>query len=371
MTPIPACRQVQGSHIARCVMASRTLCYSERDKQDEPRLSIIANICQACRQVQASRSIDSGTAAEPFEMCHDCSDRLENRALRPREWYNLASIHGWAAYLLFDDFYDDNGIAAQPRDKRPVPREPAAPSLQEVAQSLDMLTAYCLTRWHLTDDDYDAFAAFDRTQVLAGIEALAARPAVQHLAVALELAAHVSGPDAESIVVSLYSRALQSDLLHVWGIAAAKCLPSPLGLQQTIAALEALAPRQMYDRLGSLAAFRSELALSWIETRVPTRSVGSNWGALAARSNMSWAVIESWLARGRPLSLVALDALCHFIPSGGEAPSVKKNPPHLRNCPDDAQMRRVLERYCASDASPKATSICAHIIRNLDKLRRA
>ncbi len=308
MTPIPACRQVQGSHIARCVMASRTLCYSERDKQDEPRLSIIANICQACRQVQAARSIDSGTAAEPFEMCHDCSDRLENRALRPREWYNLASIHGWAAYLLFDDFYDDNGIAAQPRDKRPVPREPAAPSLQEVAQSLDMLTAYCLTRWHLTDDDYDAFAAFDRTQVLAGIEALAARPAVQHLAVALELAAHVSGPDAESIVVSLYSRALQSDLLHVWGIAAAKCLPSPLGLQQTIAALEALAPRQMYDRLGSLAAFRSELALSWIETRVPTRSVGSNWGALAARSNMSWAVIESWLARGRPLSLVALDA---------------------------------------------------------------
>lgn len=58
----------------------------------------------------------------------------------------------------------------------------------------------------------------------------------------------------------------------------------------------------------ALGAFRDPSVLNWIERNVPA-VVTSDWGALAAVSSFSWARATAWLRSGRPLSLVALDAL--------------------------------------------------------------
>ncbi|MBK9248782.1 MAG: hypothetical protein IPM69_11860 [Ignavibacteria bacterium] len=61
-----------------------------------------------------------------------------------------------------------------------------------------------------------------------------------------------------------------------------------------------------------LLHFKNEKVLDWIES-VSERItiIKTLWGHLAAGSNFSWERAENWLNSGRPLSLIALDALIH------------------------------------------------------------
>src|SRR4051812_35320416 len=48
----------------------------------------------------------------------------------------------------------------------------------------------------------------------------------------------------------------------------------------------------------------------WIEENVHReKNIGTNWGHLAASSYLSWDRADKWLTNGRPLSLIALDAI--------------------------------------------------------------
>jgi hypothetical protein len=50
--------------------------------------------------------------------------------------------------------------------------------------------------------------------------------------------------------------------------------------------------------------------LDWIErTIAQPKLVAAFWGELAAKSGLTWPRAQRWLTSGRPLSLVALDAL--------------------------------------------------------------
>ena len=105
--------------------------------------------CEACRIAPVAVSNTDDDSYQPYQICDDCNVRLVGLALRPLEWFNLASTHGPNKHLLHDDFYDDDGTAFQAE----IPFDDAssfpAPSLPEVAGKLprliDMATTQLLT----------------------------------------------------------------------------------------------------------------------------------------------------------------------------------------------------------------------------------
>ena len=68
--------------------------------------------------------------------------------------------------------------------------------------------------------------------------------------------------------------------------------------------------RYLNEYITALNFIRSDKVLDWIENNIHrTTNIGLNWGHLAASSYLSWDRASKWLRSGRPLSLVALDAI--------------------------------------------------------------
>jgi hypothetical protein len=64
------------------------------------------------------------------------------------------------------------------------------------------------------------------------------------------------------------------------------------------------------DAANALEHCRTPAALDWIERTIAQPKLAAPfWGELAAKSVLPWPRAQQWLALGRPLSLVALDAL--------------------------------------------------------------
>ena len=78
------------------------------------------------------------------------------------------------------------------------------------------------------------------------------------------------------------------------------------------------------SRKDRLMAFRNlahrrtlEFIEHWWESADSGSPVTEEWGRLAADSRLTWEVAQAWLQGGRPLSLIALDALLSYLPRGG------------------------------------------------------
>jgi hypothetical protein len=306
---------------------------------------------------------------EPYCVCSECGERLRQRALRPLEWFNLAAKHGWHKYLLRDEFYDDDGIAQLPRTDGYSIDGMLAPTLHEAACSLGGLVDYCITRWQLGAIEYDAFRTFPADAVLDELKQRAGTGNRHVRVVTLTLCANVLENAAAPWVRAQYEIACNQEMLFAWAEAAARCLPHPEGLQKTVDALRAYPGHELRRRNASLMWFRSLAVLDWVESHVPNANVTADWGQLAALSDLSWSRVEAWLSRGRPLGLVALDALTELIPKPGQAPIVKRLQPTLKDCPDGLTLTRALQAYMATDTAPRVASRCRYLIEHIGKLR--
>ena len=326
-------------------------------------------LCQACRKRPVAEEVGDDDPLEPYRVCRGCGDRLTRRALRPNEWFNLAALHGWSKFLLHDDFYDQDGSASQPDIDNYVTEGMHAPSLKMCARSLERLIDYCITRWHLGKEEFDAFRPFATSAVLAELEGRAKAGNRQVWETIVELCANVVGSSAAPWVRAQFERACRDGTLFAWAEAAAKCLPDPEGLHKTIDALRAFHGRDLQARMAALSWFRAPEVLDWIETHVPRQNVSASWGQLASLSDLHWSRVHDWLASGRPLSLVALDALANFIPHQGHARILTMLNPKLKGCSDRSIVRGALSNYANEDSAPRVTAKCNFIIQHLDELR--
>ena len=316
-------------------------------------------------------AIDNEEPSEPYRVCGPCGDRLTKRALRPLEWFNLAAIHSWKKYLLRDDFYDQNGRAWEPESEEQPSSEPTPPSLDEAAESLERLIDYCMTRWSLGRSEYEAFRRYEMAPIAEQLKKRAAEGNWYIFATSMKLIANVLGKNAASWVRDQYTQSCDEDLLFSWAEAAAKCLPEPEGLHKTIEALQGLDEGGLREKASSLMWFRASEVLDWIEANAPGQNIVEVWGRLASVSGITWNRVERWLGRGRPLSLIALDALAECIPRPNQAPLLREMKPTLMACPDRSAIVQGLQSYMAVDGAPRVLARCDLIIQNLDKLNTA
>lgn len=308
----------------------------------------------------AEREIASDFEGRPYRVCRDCAVRLENLALRPLEWYRLAALHGPDAALLHDDFYNEDGAADQNR----MPVKHAAlfpiPKLSSVASDLRALLDYGLTRWNLREDVLDSLRAHPHDKILAALSELTqSRPVFWVDNYCYRIAARVLKENARSWIDSRWEQGATAPTMSAFLEAAASCLDKETALPRALAAVEHVGNEQLSRHALSLEHFQSPEVLDWIERKVAS-PVLPHWGQLAASNGFDWKTATRWIDAGRPLSLVALDALKLALtpPPVGRPDRLTIK---LPGAPDSGTVMRYLKQYAVRDPAPRVTQIVDRI----------
>jgi hypothetical protein len=324
--------------------------------------------CQSCRREPASESVDDDDPEDPYLVCDGCRRRLLEHALRPREWFHLAARHGWEKYHLCDDFYDDGGSAAQPQRAVEDADAHPFPAREEWQRSFELALEVALVQWHLSDEIIEVLrAAADETS--SALPRIVERRNPQFERRAYEIAARALGRRAEAWVRERW-QAPGSRPLFALAEASAACLPSPEGLTRVAEAIGALAVPERRDLVIALAWFPDPAALEILERAVmPPHSEA--YGRTAACCALSWPVVERWLSAGRPMSLVALDALVCLTSYEGRDPLLTQLAPTLDERPTGTRFEAVLSRYAERDPVPRVERDVAYLLANAHRLVRS
>jgi len=318
--------------------------------------------CEACRTAEAAVTNTDDDPSQPYQLCTECNTRLVGLALRPVEWFNLASTHGPSKHLLHDDFYDDDGTAQQPEIHVADPDLFPAPQLSAIAGDLPRLVDMAITQWFLADDVVNAINGHDPYAVLNDLVSRTDKSQNAWVeSTCLQICARSLGSTAADWVRSRYGKS--PVLLYWWVSAAAACMPIDDAWDAATAAIAK--SENVRDDAQSLGWFRADRTLDWIEQQFPTLElpVTQDWGRLAAISRITWPRIESWLSHGRPLSLVALDAMvsCYRY----DTMILKRIQPKLATEVTESRMIEELDRYQDSDDAPRVSRTISSIKTNM------
>lgn len=112
-----------------------------------------------------------------------------------------------------------------------------------------------------------------------------------------------------------------------------------------------------------------EATLDWIEKNAQrTLNITEAWGHLAASSNFTWERSQRWLDSGRPLSLIALDALMFCTTTGdrlNQSLWMREINPILEDIPRPDIVANGLQDYLKRDSVPRTKHAVNRIIDNI------
>lgn len=327
------------------------------------------DICQSCRKNTVEVIDDSDNPAYPYKVCTSCHERLVSRALRPREYFNLAALHG-ITYYLCDDFYDDDGTACDPEIEVAFDPALAFPVLGEL-RDLPSIVDYAIVKWSVPDDAVQAMTQFEKKEILRELDkrlslnrGLSSR--------IYELVAVTLGGYADEWIVRQWEARTEEDF-SIYAEALAKCLEPDLGFalySQQVERMEQ--PGWMVDAMTGLIYFQSTLGLQWIEANVGRVSnISNTWGYVAVASQFDWPTAKRWLEGGRPLSLIALDALGNCAVTSetvNSTPWLQNNPQRLLAPDSVEEMNRVLLQYGEMDKVPRVRSKISYIMDSWEQI---
>jgi hypothetical protein len=224
--------------------------------------------------------------------------------------------------------------------------------LRDVQGSASRLLEYTVTRWHLTDDVRTAWRVLPPGDVLATLSEQFAGTRNRSVRAAVLRAAALLGRDGESVALQAWQA--YPDVGSFWSLAeaTASCLPPRDGFDRVVSTLAAMDGPEWRESFSALAQFRSRRTLDWIESHV-TEPLVQSWGYLAAASDLSWPRAEKWLEQGRPLSLVALDALLAIAKP--RTPFLQYIQPTLAEAPSETVIRHAIESLMQRDPVPRVT----------------
>jgi len=321
-------------------------------------------VCEACRHRAVMLQEQLNESVIPYCLCQPCYERLLHRSLRPLEYFNLVALHGHE-YDLHDDFYTDEGIAYAA--KKPVQQEAglAFPPVESLRGHVERLVDYALVKWWYPTAITPYLAEFTPLQILRVLdEKLAYNPFL--LPKCVELAAEVLAGHAYAWVK--YQLRLVDDPVQVldFAFALARCFPAAEAEALILAALGTLNEKALAERVTCLVHLAGNGPLDWIETHCRTvTNVPGTYGVACAALGMTWERVQRWLQAGRPLSLMALDALVNCSTTTDTLNGslwLRKHPPRLHAPATLTTMEEVLQAYIALDSVPR-TKTAVRFIR--------
>lgn len=325
--------------------------------------------CQACKIKQTEVIEKCDDENQPYELCKECHSRLLNYALRPIEWYNLASIHTYNKFLLHDDFYDDDGTATQPEEEIKNAEDYKAPLLTEIKADIDSLIDYCIAKWWLEKDMVECLKSHNQSLLLQKIKDRFNESGNYFVSERLyEIASRGLGIFSGDWIRERW-KLFNGENIIALSQASALCLPFEEGYDLVKNALKSIPDNELPNTaFVCLHMFRTPLTLDWIEDRIKS-PVKDAWGILAAASSPSWNKLNEWLEKGRPYSFVAIDTLVKLIPHPGEFILNGLNPrPVLINPPTIDLVSQVLAEYREKDNVPRVNQAVEKILNNMSAI---
>jgi hypothetical protein len=298
----------------------------------------MGDVCQSCQKASIEVTEAFDDPDEPYRICNDCRARLLSHSLHPREWYNLSAIHGHQNDLLDDDHYDEEGIALEPSEPIILPRILPCPTLQEEQSSPERLLTYILvfnrwheheqySQWHFDENLIDAAKKFSPETLLPAISRRLTMVRDQEIICTIfHLAGLVLGNTGAPLVRDHWDKFASTAVFSRIAFAATQCLPVDEAYQRIADVLSKMTLRDRCFSKDVLRCLKSSHTLDWIEQN-GCSPVDITWGPLAASSQFDWEHAKKWLASGRPLSLIALDALSWCL-SGDSRMGPLLNPPN-------------------------------------------
>lgn len=322
--------------------------------------------CQSCNQKPVEIIDSQDNEHFPYQLCSACHDRLINRALRPLEYFNLVSKHG-LTYCLCDDFYSTKGDAGHPEILFVHDEELNFPEFDSVQKDLEALIDYAIVLLEIDDSILLALKKFDRSSILSSFKR---RINENHMLgyKIYDLSAKILGSfAAEWIRNELRHRGNHKLTIYVQSLA--MCLPVDEGFNFYVGELNKIENlSELINQMMGLIHFRSELTLDWIESNIKRIiNISQHWGYLVVASKFTWQKAESWLNSGRPLSIVALDALANCAVTSETMNStlwLKNNPQKLINPEEIGVMNSALQNYQKTDNAKRIRDNIAFIQNN-------
>ncbi len=289
-----------------------------------------AALCEACQKNAMNVVENSDEPKQPYQLCHPCHKRLLNYSLRPIEWYNLAVLHSPKQFLLHDDFYGEDGQAFQ-----------------------------------LEDDVIDALKQHDEKKILDSVQSRFDE--TRHVEVKsrmIEIAADVLGTSAAGWVRELLDQA-DEEFLYPLSWAAASSLPEDEGLQHVIEKLKSISEKELPTAAFiCLYRFRSYKIMDWMESACT--QFHDHWGRLAAVSCPTWDRMKTWLDKGRPFSLIALDTMANCAKGNRPVLVEQCSPKILRT--DKNEVENTLNDYLQKDRVPRVKMKVSKIMNNKEDI---
>ena len=325
--------------------------------------------CESCNinNFEVEELADEGQG--PYRLCSSCLDRLLNKALRPLEFFNLTAIHGHSSYL-HDDFYDyETGEAIQPdievleTDRFPFP------DFEQIKNNLDKLIDFAFVQYFTEEYVIEELKQFDKAETLNTIDKkVKYNRAINYKA--YEIVGKVIGKPAKDWLKNEWANRQENEL-QIFAEPIAKCLEFDEGFEILTKEIESRDDKFLSENISALLYFQSDTILDWIE-KISGRinNVSSNWGQLAASSQFSWDRASTWLTIGRPLSLVALDALSLCTTPGerlNQSLWLRQLNPKLIDNPRPQVIANRLREYLLLDNVPRTKNAIESIIDNIFK----
>lgn len=321
----------------------------------------ITDLCEACKRNKINVVEASDEPNQPFKLCNQCHERLLKYSLRPIEWYNLAVAHSPNEFLLHDDFYEEDGEACQPEEYVVVTQKDKAPTLQEVRNNLESLLDFSVTRWFLEEDVIKALKKHDNQETLSSVKSrFYGTENYQVKSRMLEIVADVLGASASEWVRELW-RNYNKEFLYPISWATSSSLPAEEGLNNVFEKLKLVNEKELpIAAFTCLYRFRSSNILDWMESTCTI--FNDNWGRLAAVCFPTWERTKSWLNKGRPLSLIALDTMANCVKGYGDIYVEQFSPKIIGT--DKNEVEQILNDYYQKDSVPRVKMKVSKIVEN-------
>jgi hypothetical protein len=311
-------------------------------------------VCQSCGSAPVEAIVDVDDTEDPYLICKSCRDRLFSYNLRPREWYNLSSLHGHLNDLLDSEHYGENGTALQPSTPVTNPDLFPCPTLEHEQTSPEHLLTYVLAldhwyeyegwgyRWTIDISLINALKSYSPEILLPIIHRrLTMVRNADVIRRIFQIAGLVLGSTGAPLVRDHWDEFAPTFVFPGIAFAATQCLPVDEAYQQIADRLSKMTLRDRCASKDVLRWLKSQHTLDWIEQN-GCSPVDITWGPLAASSQFDWERAKKWLSLGRPLSLIALDALSWCL--RGDS---RMGP--LLNPPNEKEFTSTLKNYLDRD----------------------
>jgi hypothetical protein len=264
-------------------------------------------------------------------------------------------------FLLHDDLYEEDGEACQPEEDVFVTKKDKAPTLRAVRNDLESLLDFSITRWFLEDDVINALKKHDTQKTLSSVKSRFYETENYEVkSRMLEIVADLLGTSASGWVRELWEN-YDEEFLYPISWATASSLPAEEGLNNIFEKLKLVSEKELpIAAFTCLYRFRSSNILDWIESTCMI--FNDNWGRLAAVCFPTWERMKSWLNKGRPISLIALDTMANCVKGYGDIYVEQFSPKILGT--EISEVDQVLNEYFQIDGVPRVKMKLSRIMEN-------